>query len=615
MDKVFIQTVHKFLRGLVGMFVPYRTWIGELRDSQVLRTDILSGITVAMVLIPQSMAYAQLAGLPAYFGLYASYLPPVIAALLGSSRQLQTGPVAVVSLLTAAALEPLASSGSEGYIAYAIMLAMMVGLFQLSLGIFRLGELVDFLSHPVVMGFTNAAAIIIATSQLSKLFGVSAIKTEHYLESVWLTIIAITDHPHWPTVAMTIIAFLLIWYLSRNYPRVPGVLVAVVFTTFLSYLVEYKDKGGAIVGTIPVGLPEFTFPEIDWDIASELVSTAFVISLVGFMEAISIAKAMAIRTKQRLDANQELFGQGVSNIVSAFSQGYPVSGSFSRSAVNINSGAITGFSSVITGSIVGVTLLFFTPLLYHLPQATLAAVIIMAVIKLIRLKPIIHEWDVQPHDAIVSVVTFFLTIIMAPHLDKGMLIGVMLALGLYVWRSRRPHIAILSRHKDDTLRDAVAHILGTCDYITVLRFDGPLYFANGGYFEDKVLERLAVKPDIKYLLVDAEGISEIDATGEEMLHELLTRLNKMGIEVVFARAKGPLVSMFNRMHLTELLGSKSHFRTRTKALTYCWQNIIDKNICDKDCPLECPLNFNEDPVRLTKSPALTVEELPARDNA
>jgi SulP family sulfate permease len=238
----------------------------------------------------------------------------------------------------------------------------------------------------------------------------------------------------------------------------------------------------------------------------------------------------------------------------------------------------------------------------------------MVVIKLIRLKPIIHEWDVQPHDAIVSVVTFFLTIMMAPHLDKGMLVGVMLSLGLYVWRSRRPHMAILSRHKDDTLRDAVAHILGTCDYITVLRFDGPLYFANAGYFEDKVLERLAVKPDIKYLLIDAEGINEVDATGEDMLHELITRLHKMGIEVVFARTKGPLVSMFNRMHLTELLGNKSHFRTRTKALTYCWQNILDADICHKDCPLECPLNFNESPVRLTKSPPSTGDNLPAKDS-
>ena len=590
------------------MLVPFLGWVGELKDSKVLRTDILAGITVAMVLIPQSMAYAQLAGLPPYYGLYASFLPPVIAAIMGSSRQLQTGPVAVVSLLTAAALEPLASSGTEGYIAYAIMLAVMVGLFQIALGVFRLGELVDFLSHPVVMGFTNAAALIIATSQLSKLFGVDVERSEFYLESIWRVFLAIFDQPHWQTMAMAAVAFLIIGVLARRYPRVPGVLVAVVCTTLLSYALGYNDEGGAIVGSIPAGLPDFSLPQIDWNVLTQLISTAFVISLVGFMEAISVAKAMAIRTKQRLDANQELFGQGLSNVVSALSQGYPVSGSFSRSAVNFNSGAITGLSSVVTGAIVGVTLIFFTPLLYHLPQATLAAVIIMAVIKLIRIKPIKHEWNVQPHDAIVSVITFFLTILMAPHLDKGMLIGVMLSLGLYVWRSRRPHMAALSRHRDDTLRDAEAHDLEACEHITVLRFDGPLYFANAGYFEDKVLERLSASPNLKYLLIDAEGINEIDATGEEMLHDLIVRLNKMDIEVVFTRAKTPLVTMFNRMHLTELLGNKTQFRTRTKGLRYCWQNIIDHDLCEKDCPGECPLNFNENPVVLKRSESVVSDE-------
>ena len=615
MNQVFLKTLKKILRTTAGMLIPFRGWFGELKDRQTLRTDILSGITVAMVLIPQSMAYAQLAGLPAYYGLYASFLPPAIAAILGSSRQLQTGPVAVVSLLTAAALEPLATTSSEGYIVYAIMLAVMVGVFQVALGIFRLGELVDFLSHPVVMGFTNAAALIIATSQLSKLFGVSVERADQYYETVWRVITSIFQSTHLPTVAMSIIAFALIWYLGKRFPRLPGILIAVAFTTLVSYLLDYSAKGGAIVGHIPAGLPKMSIPAFDWSIASQLISTAFVISLVGFMEAISIAKAMAIRTKQRLDANQELFGQGVANLFSAFSQSYPVSGSFSRSAVNINSGAITGFSSIVTGLVVGIALLFFTPLLYHLPQATLAAVIIMAVIKLIRIKPIKHEWDVQPHDAIVSVITFVLTIAMAPHLDKGMLIGVMLSLGLYVWRSRRPHMAILSRHGDDTLRDAEAHILPVCEHISVLRFDGPLYFANAGYFEDKVLERLAVKPELKFLLVDAEGINEVDATGEEMLYELIKRLDKMGIELIFARAKGPIVNMFNRMHLTELLGSKSHFRTRTRALAYCWQNIVDNDTCSKDCPGECPLNFKNNPVVIKKSVPKAPESEPTESDS
>jgi len=610
MDNVVVRSIVDFVRVWPGMFFPFRTWIGELKNPTTLRADILAGLTVAMVLIPQSMAYAQLAGLPPYYGLYASFLPPIVAAVLGSSRQLGTGPVAVVSLLTAAALEPIAGANPEGYIAYAIMLAFMVGIFQLSLGLFKLGVLVDFLSHPVVMGFTNAGALIIATSQLSKLFGVTAETAEHYYETIWRVMVAITESTHWPTLAMAVIAISIMWYLSRNYPKVPNVLIAVAFTTVLSYYIGFQDMGGRIVGTIPEGMPPFSFPNFDMSVFGQLISAAVVIALIGFMEAISIAKAMAAQTRQRIDANQELFGQGWSNIVSGFSQGYPVSGSFSRSAVNINNGAITGFSSVVTGAMVGITLLFLTPLLYHLPQATLAAIIIMAVIKLIKFAPVKAAWRVQPHDAIVSVITFALTLIMAPHLDKGIIVGVLLSLGLYTWRSMRPRMAVLSRHADDTLRDAEVHILKTCDHISVLRFDGSLYFANSGYFENKVLERISVKPDLKYIMVDAEGINEIDATGEEMLHELTNRIGKQGIELVFARAKKPLIDVFNRTGLTEYLGGKTLFRTRTRALRYIWQNILDNDLCgcDCDCPRECPLNFNDNPVILEKSVPQAPEE-------
>jgi SulP family sulfate permease len=245
-------------------------------------------------------------------------------------------------------------------------------------------------------------------------------------------------------------------------------------------------------------------------------------------------------------------------------------------------------------------LLFLTPLLFHLPQATLAAVIIMAVIKLLRFAPIKAAWQVQPHDAIVAVVTFVLTLAMAPHLDKGILIGVLLSLGLYTWRSMRPRMAILSRHKDDTLRDAETHILQTCPHISLLRFDGSLYFANAGYFETKVLERISVKSELKYIVIDAEGINEIDATGEEMLHELSNRLNTQGIELIFARAKKPLIDVFNRTGLINSLGGQTLFRTRTKALRYCWQHIVDMDGCEKDCPGECPLNFHDNPVVLEK---------------
>ncbi|MBT8121059.1 MAG: sulfate permease [Gammaproteobacteria bacterium] len=562
------------------------SWIGELKKPGVMRADIIAGITVALVLVPQSMAYAQLAGLPPYYGLYASFLPGIIAALFGSSRQLATGPVAVVSLMTASALEPIAGANQELYIAYAIMLALMVGIFQMSLGLLRLGVLVNFLSHPVVIGFTNAAAIIIGTSQLGKLFGVSVEKADHTYETVFNTLVEAAHNTHMETLLMAILALGMMIILNRYFRKVPNVLTAVAVTTIISWQIGFEAMGGKVVGAIPAGLPPLALPQLDFQVMTQLLSVAAVISIIGFMEAISIAKAMAARTRQRLDANQELVGQGLGNILSSFSGGYAVSGSFSRSAVNISAGAITGFSAVATGVVVGITLIALTPLLYYLPQATLAAVIIMAVINLVKIDPIKHAWTVQRHDAIVAVITFFLTLVWAPHLDKGIMVGVMLSLALFLYRSMAPRIAVLSRDPDGTLRDAEVRKLQTCRNISLIRFDGPLYFANTGYFEDKVLERVALKPDLKFVIIDAEGINEIDATGEEMLHNLVGRLKESGIELIIARAKKQLWDTFERTKLLEALGSDHMFALRTQAFNYAWDRLGDNHA--ETCPLRVP---------------------------
>jgi len=317
-----------------------------------------------------------------------------------------------------------------------------------------------------------------------------------------------------------------------------------------------------------------------------LLSVTVAIAIIGFMEAISIAKAMATRTRQRLDANQELVGQGLGNIVSSLSQGYAVSGSFSRSAVNIGAGARTGFAAVVTGLVVGATLLWLTPLLYHLPQATLAAVIIMAVVNLVKVAPIKHAWKVQRHDAVVSVVTFVLTIIWAPHLDKGIMVGVMLSLMLFLYRTMSPRVAVLSRDPDGTLRDAEVRKLETCRNISLIRFDGPLYFANTGYFEDKILERVALKPDLKFVIVDAEGINEMDATGEEMLHNLVERLKEAGVTLLIARAKKQLWDIFERTGLMDRLGREHVFALRTQAFNYAWDQLGDNHA--ETCPLRVP---------------------------
>lgn len=564
--------------------LPFLGWIGELRDSSRLRADAIAGITVALVLIPQSMAYAQLAGLPPRFGLYAAFWPPIVAALFGSSRQLSTGPVAVVSLMTAAALEPLAVAGSEGFLAYAILLAMLVGLFQLCLGLLRLGVLVDLLSHPVVLGFTNAGALIIASSQLDKFFGVSVEKGVQHYETIWNTLVVAVEHSHGFTLAMGLLALAIMIGLMKFAPRVPAVLVAVVVTTLLSWVTDFHGAGGGIVGAIPAGLPPFGVPVFDGDIIGQLFSSAVVIALIGFMEAISIAKAMAARSRHRLDANQELIGQGLSNIASGLFSGYPVSGSFSRSAININAGAVSGFSSVIAGLAVGATLLWLTPLLYHLPQVTLAAVIVMAVVRLIQIAPMIHIWKVQRHDGIVALTTFVLTLLLAPHIDYGILAGVGLSLVLFLLRTMRPRLAVLSRYPDGTLRDVAIYDLPTSEYISVIRFDGALYFANAGYFENQVLEVEAANPKLRFLIIDGGGISQIDATGEEVLRHLVRRLHDAGIEVLMARTKKQIVDKLKHNGLVDHLGKNKFFPRIKFALEYAWEQLGDE-YDSANCPL------------------------------
>lgn len=688
-------------------FLPFLKWFPLSADT--VKADLLAGITVALVLIPQSMAYAQLAGLPAYYGLYAAFLPVAIAAMWGSSAQLATGPVAVVSLLTASALAPLAVPGSADYVALAIALALLVGLVQLGLGIFKLGVVVNFLSHPVIVGFSNAAAIIIALSQLNKLFGVPMGRSEHFIRDIWGVLQQIGD-THVPTLLIGLGALALMLILRKKAPRLPAVLIAVVVTTIASYALDFEKNatgkieqiqdpdlqalvvradaanqrltdlakqaaqknaeiksaqkasrgksaqlaaleyeldliriqevqakneaddlrrrlrkvrvvrqidtagntvaifpadrvpagvhveetryeirkvskgelrlqgGGEVVGAIPSGLPGISVPTISWDTAVSLFSSALVISLVGFMEAISIAKAMAATTKQRIDPNQELVGQGLANIVGSFSQSYPVSGSFSRSAVNLNAGAVTGLSSVFTVLVVLITLLFLTPLLYHLPQAVLAAIIMLAVMGLINFGAIKHAWQAHKHDGIAAVATFIATLAFAPHLDNGILVGAGLAVILYLTRTMKPRVAILGRHPDGTLRDIKVHPnLQTSKDVVAIRFDGSLYFANVSYFEDAILEAHAAYPEAKFILVVSDGINQLDASGEEVLHHLVQRLRATGVTMVFSGLKRQVLEILEKTGLRQHIGEENIFATEDMAL-----QAITERVCERD---------------------------------
>lgn len=569
--------------GFLLRLFPFLFWVSELRDPAVLRADLIAGLTVALVLIPQSMAYANLAGLPAYFGLYISFLPVIVAALWGSSRQLGTGPVAVVSLMTATAITAVVGGTALDnpelagqYIPLAMFMALLVGVFQLLLGLFRLGVVVNFLSHPVIVGFTNAAALVIGLSQLSKIFGVEmpgSPNDSFITVRIWGVLQQVGD-THLPTLLMGLGAFMLMWLMKKHTPKLPGVLVAVVGTIILSFILEFEEMGGMVVGEIPEGLPTMSMPVIDLELLGTLLPSAIIIAMVGFMEAISIAKAMAAKTRHRIDPNQELIGQGLGNIVGSFSQSYPASGSFSRSAVNLTAGAKTGFSSVVTGMIVLVTLLYLTPLLYHLPKAVLAAVIMMAVFGLINFAAVKHAWNTNKHDGIASVVTFFCTLGFAPHLDKGIMIGAGLALGLYLYRTMKPRVALLGRYSDGTLRDlAMNSELVSDDEIVVLRFDGSLYFANVSYFEDTILEVLSDKKDAKYILVVGDGINQLDASGEEVVRLLIPRLQDNGITLVFSGLKRQILDIMRKSDLLDVLGNENFFATEYMALKDIYRRL------------------------------------------
>ncbi len=579
----------------IKRFFPFLDW--QLTGPN-LRADLVAGITVALILIPQSMAYAQLAGLPPYYGLYASFMPVIIAALFGSSRQLATGPVAVVSLLTATAIIPLAGDPSAMtseqlvavYAPLAILLAFLVGGFQLLLGLFKLGVVVNFLSHPVIVGFTNAAAMIIGLSQLSKIFGVSMERSESFVNDIWGVFQQVGDS-HFPTLLFGVAALFILWGFKKYYPRIPGVLVAVVGTTIISALIGYEENmSGAVVGEIPEGLPSMKVPAFNGEMMIALFSSAVVISLVGFMEAISIAKAMAARTKDHIDPNQELIGQGLGNIAGSFFQSYPASGSFSRSAVNLGAGAKTGMSSVFTGAVVVVTLLFLTPLLHHLPKSVLAAVIIMAVIGLINFRAVKHAWRASKHDGIASIVTFVATLGFAPHLDQGIMVGAGLAILLYLYRTMSPRVAHLGRYEDGTLRDLAVHPdLPTDEKIIVIRFDGSLYFANVSFFEDTILAAVAAKPDARYILVVGDGINQLDASGEEVLHHLNQRLKDHDITLVLSGLKRQVLQVMRRTLLFDLIGQENIFATEDMALADIYKRMGGEG---EFCPLS-PTNIRQ----------------------
>ena len=565
-------------------FLPFLGWL-QVMNRDTLRADFIAGLTVALVAIPQSLAYAQLAGVPAYYGLYAALLPVIVGAMLGSSPALSTGPVAMTSLLTAASVMTLATHGTEQFYSYVILMALLSGIFQIIMGIGRMGVLLNFLSYPVLRGFINAAAIIIALSQLPAMLGLTLKNSTHFLSDI-LHVIEHADMMHQLSFAFGIGSLAALLLMKRYLPKLPGVLIVVVTTTWLSYMVGFEADGGTVVGEIPKGLPALSVPPMDWVASMHMLPSAFVIALISFMEAMSSSKIIAIKTRTPWDENQELIGQGIAKVVAAFSHAMPVSGSFSRSALNLASGARTGMASVFSALLVLVTLLFFTPLLHHLPKPVLAAIIMMAVASLINIQTIKDAWIANRMDGITGVITFFATLVFAPNIQNGILTGIILSLILFLMRTMKPRIVLLGLDEDQNMRSATRlNLPKVHPQITAIRFDGQLYFANVSYFEETILHLVSSDPDLKAILVDGSGINGLDASGVEMLRTLLDRLEENGIKLVFFNLKEVVMDVLEKTGLIEQIGAEHIHLGEAWALrkTVEW---LEQNTTQGDSPAE-----------------------------
>lgn len=666
---------------------PFLRWFPPTAAN--LRGDLIAGITVTLILIPQSMAYATLAGLPVVYGLYAAFLPVMIASMWGASRFLHTGPVALLSLMSAAAIEPLASRGSEEFIQFSMTLALLVGIMRLALGLFRMGVLINLASHPVINGFTNAAALIIGLSLLNTFVNVPMPRSDMFLRDLWHVILQL-PLAHGPTLAFGIGTLLMLWLLKKLSPKLPGVLIVVILGTVLSaatgfertdlvpleritdaqaradfetyarlesalaankkaqgevqhriatlaksavhdYSLEaellrlsgeeqslkkqlygqrvavhrhalahvtaadgqpayqtaeqsgwfdpvwrfagVKDGkirlsgGGQVVGSIPAGLPSFSIPPLDLGLISGLLGTAFVMALIGFMEATSISRALAAQSREKLDPNQELIGQGLANIVGAFFQSYTVSGSFSRSAVAAKAGARTGFYAIISAVGVVAVMLFLTQYFYHLPQPVLAAIVMSAVFGLIDFRTLRHAWNVRRGDGVVGLITFLATLYMAPQLASGVLVGVVLTILLFLHGVMQPRSEVLGRTRDGTLAGAASHDLPPIsDNYVVLRFDASLVFINAAFFEQAVMRALAQFPKARAVLVIGNGINQIDASGEEKLRTLVTDLKAAGVTLMFSGLKKQVREALSRAGLDQVIGRENLFPSKDLAL-------------------------------------------------
>jgi len=560
--------------------IPALDWLVHYQ-SRHLVGDIIAGIIVASLLIPQSMAYALLAGLPPQVGLYASIAPAILYPLFGTSRVLAVGPVAVDSLMVAAAVAPLAPQDSPQYLAFALTLAFLVGVIELAMGLLRLGFLVNFLSRSVISGFISGAALIIAFSQIKHVFGLSIPRTTSFFESL-VVLVGNLPQTNWVALGLGLMSVAILLYF--NQPLVKQLkrrgwsdqkilpvsksapLLVVILGTVLVWSLQLDETAGIkVVGDIPQGLPALTLPLFDLQALQLLMPAALAIALVGYMEGFAGGQALASKRREKIDPNQELIAFGAANLGAAVTGGYPVTGGVSRSVVNFSAGANTGLASIITGCLLAVTVLFLTGLFYFLPQACLAAIIITAVYKLIDFGTFQRMWAYDRADGVAWLATF--VIVLSLGVEKGIIIGALIALGLHLWRTSHPHIAIVGRLGDsEHFRNERRHPVTTSPQVLAVRMDESLYFANAKYLENFLNREIADRPDLQSVLLVCSAVNIIDASALEILETLLVDLKGLGIAFYLSEVKGPVMDKLMKIGFIDQLGKDHVFLTTDQAM-------------------------------------------------
>lgn len=552
----------------MSKYVPILTW-GKSYNRSAFSNDMVAAVIVTIMLIPQSLAYALLAGLPPEAGLYASILPIILYSIFGTSRALAVGPVAVVSLLTAAAVGNIASTGTAGYAVAAITLAFLSGAMLVLMGLFRLGFIANFLSHPVISGFITASGVLIAASQLRHIFGVDA--HGHTLPEIVTSLVRNLPDTSLITFALGVSATgFLFWVRSglkpalvdlglskrmANFGAKAGPVIAVVATTYVVFAFELQNKGVGIVGEVPQSLPPFTVPNFSTELLNSLLIPAFLISIIGFVESISVAQTLAAKKRQRINPDQELIGLGAANLGAAFSGGFPVTGGFSRSVVNYDAGAETPAAGFFTAIGLAFAALTLTPLIFFLPKATLAATIIVAVLSLVDFGILKNSWVYSKADFTAVLLTILMTLLFG--VEIGVSTGVALSILVHLYKSSQPHIAIVGQVPNtEHFRNVLRHKVETHPEILTLRVDESLYFANASFLEDHVSALVSKRPDLRHMVLMCSAVNAIDMSALHSLEAINERLASSGIKFHLSEVKGPVMDRLERSEFLDKISGE-----------------------------------------------------------